>query len=67
MTGTLAAKSELSESGGFLEQPLADHLLLHGMRWHAFLNWTCDMWLHPNGFQIRDDTAVLENNTCGMA
>lgn len=43
MIGTSAAKSELSESGGFLEQPLADHLLLHGMRWQAFLNWTSNI------------------------
>lgn len=67
MIGTSAAKSELSESGGFLEQPLADHLLLHGMRWQASLNWTSNIWFHSNGFQIRDDTAVLESNTCRMA
>lgn len=52
--GTPVSKSELSERGGVLEQPLADHLLLHGIKWHAFLNWTCNTWFQLNGFQLRE-------------
>lgn len=61
--GTSAPKSELSETGGVL----ADHLLLHGMRWHAFLSWTCITWFHLNGLQIREGIAILEHSIHGMA